>query len=293
MSDYYIHLAGGLGDHLLAYFTGRQIRRGVCGGFGFLSQLKEEQPEARVQLIMHPVQQAASDFFRYHPLIASHTMLPWRNPCHVCPNEKTESHNDSIKLDVYGAVQRWQRKPDSTVYMSKIDHDAVRKVVDRGPFVVIHPFAGQKNRMPIPIKQYPEIIRNIANDFNCNIVVVGATHDRTATKTQGIEEKFKYAGDNIINLVNQTNIRVATRLMQLSIAAITTHSAMFCVAASGDIPIVVTARGKNLARFARQRINASFRDNSKSTVVATSDEVDAHTNTRKIIKCLNQLLLAS
>jgi hypothetical protein len=292
MSRYYIHLAGGLGDHLLAYFTGRQIRRGVDGGFGFLPQLKKEQPESKIKLVLHPVQQSAVDFFKHHPHISSRVKLPWRNPCHKCPNEAQESSN-AIRLESYGVKRGWKRNPESIVYTTASEKHEIDNIAKQGPFIVVHPFAGQQNRMPIPLKQYRIIVNEIINEFSCNVVVIGATHDRTATKTQSIKENFKYSGPGIINLVNQASIRISTRLIQLSQATIANHSAMFCVAAGGDVPLVVTAHGKGLARFARQRIKVSFLDESKAIVMGTTNNANTQTNLRKITQCLKKVMSVS
>jgi ADP-heptose:LPS heptosyltransferase len=285
-NKYYIHLAGGLGDHLLSYFGGNKIRRGPCGGFGFLDQLKEEQPDSEVKVIAHPTQPGEiKKFFRFHPHISKIEEYKWCNPCHVCKNEEQESKGYT-KLDDYGRNRGWKRKPNTKIFTSRQDEELISEIMDRGSFVIFHPFAGEKARIPVSDKDWKRLIDTVTRELECNAVVVGATHTRQTARTQNIEESFNHNNKSVFNLVNKASLRASAKLIQLSKAAVLTHSAMFCAASHGLTPTVIVTKGPG---HVWQRIRVSYVNKDKIDVLPTSKKPIGQIET-ELIECLNKVI---
>jgi len=287
-NKYFIHLSGGLGDHLLSYFGGKKIRRGPCGGFGFLEQLKKEQPDSKIKLIAHPTQMGTiKHFFKFHPHISEIKEYKWCNPCHKCKNEDQESQG-YIKLDNYGVKKKWKRHPNHKIFTSKEDQIEINNITKEGSFILVHPFAGEKYRMPIEIENYNNLINRLVDEFNCNLVVVGATHKRETARIQNIQEDFKSNNKKVFNLVNKSNMRISAKLTQLAKANVVTHSVMFCAASHGLVPTLIVS---NFMNHVRQRINVSYINKEKVDILPINKKPLTQIE-MELTKCLHKLISA-
>jgi len=286
MNKYYIHLSGGVGDCLFPYFIGRQLRQSTCGGMGFLHKIHKDD---YVKIIAHPSQkESIKEFFKYDPRISEIKELYWRDPNKPCTNEKTESEG-FVKLDNYGIQQNWERKPNKQIYTSKEDNKIIENIINKGPFVLMHPFAGEAIRIPFSTEMQSELIEAISNEFNCNIVMVGATHHRDINKSLIIRENCIFKSDRFINLVNKGNFRISAKLVQLAKAIVVTHSVVFCVASHGETPCVVTIRDKCWTGFAREKIQNVFIKKDKTQVLLTQGLTTAQIKA-EVLKCLHQTI---
>ena len=238
-NNYFIHLSGGLGDILQGYLT-KPIRKGLCSGFGYLKQIKNQEPDCKVKLIIHPIQEIAKQLFETHPLIDEITQLGWHNPCHVCGRMQQEAGQGYIGLGQHGKDNGWTHRPWKKIFLTDKDKETTEQIINDGPYVAIHPFAGDNPRTTVPINQWPSIIDNIIKHTGYNVVVLGASHVRkyNPKRLMPRDEKFVYQRDKLFNLVNKVNIRCSVELAQKSSTLIATNSALLCAASTGNTPLI-------------------------------------------------------
>jgi len=285
-NKYYIHLSGGVGDCLFPYFVGKQLRLSTCGGMGFLYKTK---PEDKIKIIAHPSQAGSiKEFFKFDPRINEIQELLWHNPNLKCQKESQESQG-YIKLNRYGKENKWIRKPNKKIYTNQEDDRSIEEITNKGPFILLHPFAGEKIRIPFSDKTYPELIDKINNKLNCNVVMVGSSHYRGVHKGKEIVEKCSYESDRFINLINNTNLRVSAKLIQLAKAIVITHSVMFPISAHGDTPGVVIIKDKRWEKFAVEKIRNAFVKKDKMTTLVIEGMTERQ-KTKEIIKCLHKMI---
>lgn len=279
---YYIHCAGGLGDHLVCYFTGRYQKT----GFGYLEQLKKEQPHSEVKLITHAVQDQIFQFFRYHPLLSDIEVLRWHNPNMKCRTEKQEAQGYQNLIE-FGTTHNWQRRPNKQIYTDKNDKRIIQEVVRQGPFVVLHPFAGDAIRTPLSPNNYRPIVDLIIDQKHYNVVIIGGSYKklRNLNKPQIKKEKFPYARPGLINLVNKINSRIATSLICRSQMLIATNSGFLCTASRGDIPLIAMSV---TARDTESRIRSVFLRSNLISVISMSHRVPKTTNINKLLTEINK-----
>jgi ADP-heptose:LPS heptosyltransferase len=249
-NKYYIEEGGGLGDILSCYFGGKRRQT----AFGYVDHLLKIEPKAKIKLILRGSNDQAYEFFRYNPLFYKIEEHEWQHPGirNQTPPEEIAGH---ACLRTTGKHLRWPKSPLSEVYLTKQDERAVAQIVEKGPFVVLHPFAGKETRIPLTPRQYAPMINTIRRRFGYNVVVVGATHLGAENKGPyhfemvTREEVFDYNAPNIINIVSKSNVRQIIALMKKAKSLIATDSCFLCATAGGDIPVAIIRQDEE--RFVR------------------------------------------
>jgi ADP-heptose:LPS heptosyltransferase len=233
----------GLGDLLRKYH-----RKGHL--IGRLKAFKEQNPETKIKLLISCHNPQGRELFKFMPWIENVEKVPWSGKAigNIPPKIKgwsidTPRIRTKIKQCKY-------EKPD--IFLSKADELVVNKIRNRGPFVVLHPFAGQANRMPIPPNRYTKLVDDIVNRLKMNVVVVGGTHTRGARlrKIKPITrvEKFPYKRTGLFNLVNNTNVRIVSQLVRDSYGFMGNWSCYACIAWEEKKPAALFVRkgGRNI-----------------------------------------------
>lgn len=150
---------------------------------------------------------------------------------------------NAVNLDVVGGLTPIRQ---SEIYLSQEDQDHVDRIASRGPYVVLHPFAGGSSRMVMPIKEYYPLVTKITNR-GLNVVVVGANWIKPDTFYPGHEivEKFDQQNPRIVNLIDRANPRVVAGLVMESTALISVRSYCFALTKSGRVNSVLLVSHPN------------------------------------------------
>lgn len=204
----YIHDGGGAGD-----IPANQLR--CLKGWGYVELFKKEFPDSEIMAVITSCNAQGAEYIKHNPYIDTIKELPWVNPNRPWADAKKHT----VGYEPIGqAVKRLlpNAKPViPPVYLSSNDKNIVKKVREAGRYIFLHPFAGAKNRMVLPIEEYPRLIDRFIDEFGCNVVVVGGTHMRLANQGKPdtlCKEELEYERDRLFNLVNRSNMRIGIYL---------------------------------------------------------------------------------
>jgi len=263
MNNFFLHTAGGLGDHLLGYFSPHSFPF----GFGYLQELKTKIPEAKIKLICHPVQKEASRFFELDPRIDSIDIHPWISPLKIkeCKNIKEEAKKYK-SLEEFGKRNNLKKQPNIDVFLSKKEQETIDRIQQEGRYIVIHPFAGGKNRIFFSPENYIPFIDMVVEEKDLNVVIVGGSHAkiRNSQNPKFFEEKFSYQRKRLFNLVGKTTGRAAVKLTRAAEFLLASNSAFFCSVSDGCTKTVVFHERKDV--FAK-KVKKRFYDASQITIL--------------------------
>jgi len=239
-NKYYAHATGGLGDHFTQYF-GKHIGH---PDLSYITAMKKHDPNCIIKLISHTaIPIAIKNFFRFHPLIDVIKTLPWRNPTdNKCSS--VEEHNEAgkgfVKITTAAKQLKLKREKQLDIYTTKEDDRRIKEVTDQGKFVLLHPFSTDIGRISLSKKYYKILVQEIIDNFGCNVVIVGRSHKKQRTHiTIKRQEIFDFDGDNVINLVNKSNIRVSAKLAFHSECVVANNSIYNCLLSGGTIPLIL------------------------------------------------------
>ena len=230
MGNYYLSISGGVGDIIKRYFWGHH-------GWNNLRYIKK-QPNNKVKLIVNSSNPAAFELFKYNPHIDNIVVSKWINP-----NTRQLPPAEFIKG--YAALSNI-RPPvkeiihDSTIYLSDKDKKELEDLKIENKNIVMHPFAGQTQRMHLTTNYFYELALKIIDRYNCQVIILGGDSRRaTWGDFVNIPESFQYRHDRILNLVNKTNLRLSTIIARKSSYFIGTNSCFYCTRLGDKTPATV------------------------------------------------------
>jgi len=284
-SKFYVHTCGGMGDHYLGYFNPNCKKYGL----GFIEQLKEEYPNSTVKLIAHPANPQGPEFFRYHPHIDEIETHPWVAGLGNCKNKEKEAKG-YIELEEFGKEKEWAKRKNETIYTSEEDDKFLKTILNKKPFVVLHPFASDKQRMPMQPRQFFPLVDSIIKDYGIKVIVLGGSYKRTRNRLDQIKEEFPYEREGLINLIGKTNSRTAAKIIHSSKVLIANHSGLWCAASIGGIKLIAMHRNPE---YHSKWIKSIFVDDGASSVVIdVNEKIRKNIIRANIIERLDKILRA-
>jgi ADP-heptose:LPS heptosyltransferase len=234
--NFYIHTGGGIGDMIKHYFWGHY-------GWKYLKSIKVKYPESKIKLITTCSNPIGSNIFKFNPYIDEREIYPWQDPNHIWPDLKNKTKDYSNLAKANGILDLTAQSP-GVVHLGDADKKDLIKFQPKKNYIVIHPFAGDNTRMPMPLKEYFALAKQYVNKLGCKVVIIGGNSQRVIGKTDRIlKEAFPFNGEGIVNLVNKISIRTAIRLTQESSCFLGTNSALFCVRLSLNKPAIIFFNG--------------------------------------------------
>jgi len=178
---------------------------------------------------------------------------------------------------------------DETLFLSKEDTVAVNSIREKlNKYIVIHPFAGAKERVVFDNKKYTKLIDYIIDDLGYDVIVVGKSNEN-------LKEDFRYNRKRLLNLVNKVSLSVSIKLTLDADAFIGTHSCMILAAWYSRIPSVCLVpphhdRGQTWEKFFADELNPTVwgaRQAFNRTMIIRNEK-DA--TTESVISLLREVL---
>jgi hypothetical protein len=181
----YIPCGGGLGDVVQAYLANplthdckipddqfQTSNNHLSLWFRRLEDFKYRHPNSSIIIKMACHNPSAKQLFEYHPAVDGIDMIPYT----LDDGAWWENDIDGYRYITYLYDYNNYKWSYPTIYMS--DHEALiaRQIINRGRYVVLHPFAGLKHREPLGLVWYDKI----ANEFirtGYNVIVIGGTYN--------------------------------------------------------------------------------------------------------------------
>jgi ADP-heptose:LPS heptosyltransferase len=217
---YYIHTGGGLGDVMMDYSTGK-------AGWGYLKALKERWPRTHTKVMLTSTNAQAKEFVRHNPHIDRIEQYNWQNP-HKPWLQLEEKAAGYTSLAAFGeslkGTQNELKFTTQPIYTSPQDNQVVGDIVKQGKYILIHPFAGSRERITLTPEDYYTVVDRLVDELSLNVVVVGGTYRQITPQATLVEETFDYERSGLFNLVNKTNARVIFCLAQKCVGFIGTWS---------------------------------------------------------------------
>ncbi len=119
-----------------------------------------------------------------------------------------------------------------TLFLGEEDKATVNRIQEKlNKYVVIHPFAGAKERVVLDNEKYKRLIDYIIDDLGYDVIVVGKS-------SKNLDEGFYYNRKRLLNLVDRVGLLVSVKLTLDANAFIGTHSCMVLAAWYSRIPSV-------------------------------------------------------
>ena len=231
---FFIQTGGGAGDMIKHYFWGHF-------GWQYLNEIKKKYPNSIIKLFTTCCNLSAQDLFDEIPNINEYEHLPWINP--NLPWEHKEKYIKGY-IPLSHAPQKLNIKLTPNIPkrlpITKEEEDFILQQNFGNKYIVMHPFAGDRIRQYLSLEQYFTIAKKAIKDTGCNIVVLGGSSSRVIGKTsREIKEEFPFKHNNIINLVNKTNLRTSIEITRRASLMIGNNSCLFCVRLAQKTPAQV------------------------------------------------------
>jgi ADP-heptose:LPS heptosyltransferase len=190
-------------------------------------------------------------FFSRDPYVKIHR-VKWRGKT---PNYKRIAENIGVS---FITEEERDRLPESfkcyknDVYLSGEEEELFQEI-SADPYIVLHPFAGEKKRIRIQPDAYKYLVDKLIDQYDMKVVVVGGTYKRDRRlkniPSTIVHEVFKYEREGLVNLVNKSSLRLPTKLTINAQAFAGAHSAFMCAAWERRIPTVAFVKEQQAKRF--------------------------------------------
>jgi ADP-heptose:LPS heptosyltransferase len=235
-------LGGGLGDVFWYYLDGHN-------GWDRLEALKEKYPDSKVKVFSSTHNPQVEELLKYNPHIYKVKEYGWV----LDGNSLWRRHKKKYtKVKTLKNLEKRKNK----VYLSDKDNEQINKIISKGPFILIHPFAGERQRMCLEANDFIPIIDSLITKTKLNIVVLGGTYTRkNKNSSYQMRESFLYEREGLINLVNKTNARVGAVLASKQHSFVGCWSAYSCASWIYNKPSTIIVP-KNWARIFRKNKQA-------------------------------------
>lgn len=243
---------GGMGDMFKWYCL-----QGAQKGWEYLQPLKEKYPEIRTMALICSTNPHAIDLFTHDPYIDTVEYYPWpinKNGNLLQPGQlhlANVLNKRGYPLMKISNMQHLGLEPKKCiVHLSETDNKELAQATKEiEPYVVMHPFASVTERQVIDLKQYNQLIDSLIQEVGYNVVILGKSYQRSFSSQEGLtsynkEETIQVVNSRVFNLVNQTNARVAIKIVQKAAGFIGVHSCFSCIAAATKIPVVVLSNSE-------------------------------------------------
>jgi ADP-heptose:LPS heptosyltransferase len=218
-NKFFVTMWGGLGDFLKIYYTHHSWR---C-----LKEFKKQLPRSHVKALVYSLNPWAKDFIRHHPYIDEivEPKLP------LLEMRKKGLATFAGNYRPLGHAGKWVKKLKKSkpqIYLSENDKKFVNQIKNQAnKYIAIHPFSAMPasaahGRTTMAADKYMPIIEGLGKR-GYSVVVLGKTRPNMA-------EVFDFEADNMINLVNETNVRTALALVNDADGFIGTNSCFMCLA---------------------------------------------------------------
>jgi hypothetical protein len=234
----YIPCGGGLGDTIQAYLadppnhwmSSNYYPNDFPSSDNYISlwlrrleNFKDKHPDSSIKIITRCHNPAGAEFLLEHPSIDGVELNRY-----LPPNEEVErwwEHTiDGYTYVAYLFDYNNYESSKPTIYTTKDELNYFNSIIsDRN--VVIHPFAGCKERTMLDINNYKIIIDRLI-DNGYTPIVVGGSYKLNTARGEQHDESFDYNRDGLINLVNIASSRLSVLLVMNSCGFIGAHSAM-------------------------------------------------------------------
>jgi hypothetical protein len=204
----YIHDGGGAGD-----IPANQLR--CYKGWGHVESFKKKFPRSEIMAVITSCSIEGARYIKYNPYIDEIKELPWVNPHRPWGGLKEHIVGYTHITEAVKKLLPGQSAVIPPTYLSPDDKTIVQKVTSAGKYVFIHPFAGTKERMVLPIEEHPKLIDMLIDEFGYNVVVVGGTYTQLANQGRPnviCKEELEYERKGLFNLVNKSNMRIGIHL---------------------------------------------------------------------------------
>lgn len=205
MKKVYLLGGGGLGDLIRNYFKHDPK-------WEFLESLKIAYPDSHVKVILVMHNPQGKEFFKYHPFVDETLWFPWEVDGRPVAYANCDDHVEITTDSDIVALLRIKPR----LFLGEPDKTVVDSIASQGKYVVIHPFAGLGDFMPLVIEDYKPIIDALIDRNGLNVVAVGGSYIRTNAASPGAgcmggndpkTEEFDYERPGLFNLVGKTNVR--------------------------------------------------------------------------------------
>lgn len=233
-----IHLraGGGVGDFIYSYFKKKRWK--------LLEPIKEKFPDLYVVAVLTCHSSAAQELIAINPHIDMIVSQEWFPPGH----KKEKMWQDLINsTDINDFAKENKIKPGmSKMYLNNREKELL-KDIKKNKYIVCHPFAGLPHRGAFPhpkdgkYKCYPEYAYKKTLEYfiedGYKIVIVGRS-EKNMKGIRNSKEKFNFENENVINLVDDASLRLATEVTRHANGFIGSHSSMLSAAWTNGVPSV-------------------------------------------------------
>jgi len=190
--------------------------------------------EREIHLLVCSHNENTIEFFEYVDFIHAHR-IRWRgktpNYALLAKRLGCELIRRKKRIQLTNEHKELQGHDRMGIYLSP-DEEKEFSELSASPYVVIHPFAGSKTRMPIEPLEYKYLIDKIIKTQGKKVIVIGGTFERDnrlrKIKRKQKEEVFPYKRKGLYNLTNKTSLRLATKLAVSSDCFLGNWSAYLC-----------------------------------------------------------------
>jgi len=216
-----------------------------CSALKDLSRYKE------IHLLVCSHNDNAINFFDYVPYLTAHNII-WKGVTPDYENITKKMGIPLMSLKDQGALTQNYKLEPTEIYLGPEEEEEQFKEITSTEYIIIHPFAGDKQRMPIEPDKYNSLINKISVQKDIKIVVIGGSFKRNLRQKtisgHYVKEDFNCTKRNVVNLVNKTSIRLAAKLVANAKCFMGNWSAYLCVAWERKIPAIVFfgLQGRNL-----------------------------------------------
>lgn len=232
----FIPCGGGLGDVIQCYLANpithdcqipldqyQTSDNYISIWFRRLESFREKHPDVKIKVISNCHNPAIRELFEYHPSVDLFELWKYGK---VVEEDKTkwEREHDGFRYIRYCYDYHDYKPSDPVVYMSDSEYKLFFSI-NSSLYIVLHPFAGIKHRMPISTEEY----YNLAKIFiskGYRVVVIGGSYTRNTDTMEPTIEEFPYYCEGMYNLVGGASVRLFTNLCMNAAGFIGTHSSM-------------------------------------------------------------------
>jgi hypothetical protein len=236
-----LEAGGGLGDILMWYFE---------PGFdaGYLQDIKERYPDTFVRLTLCSTNPHSKSFFEGHPHIDEVVWQPF-----VAGYEQVyaDYRQDCLPLrTAFDLAKLTYAHP--AIHLDVSERDWAKEIASDGPFIALHPFAGDGCRSWLGHVDVQRAIDVLCNAGHRVLLLGGSSTRHEHGAVWNLDEAFSYERLGLINLINRASVRLQADLVLRAQAVVGSLSAYLSLAASLGARMLLVTDGYYRGWFAGQ-----------------------------------------
>lgn len=227
---------GGLGDFIFNYYKRKDWRS--------LSEVKKRFPNIKVTAVLCHHSITASELISTNPYIDAIIHYPWYPP----GDSKEYLWKEFIIGEpIENFIARENIKEnDNKLFLTKEEEDRLNEIKAQGPYVVMHPFAGQLHRSCYGVNgkytcytldQYINTAEQLFNSGYKVYIIGRSTYDGQypgRDKVEKIYDPPKW----IDSFANEFSTRMNVKLVRNATGFLGAHSSMLSAAWTADVPSI-------------------------------------------------------